>query len=69
MHQWGIASDLPSALGLCIAPWECTTDLYRESFFEGCFRPFSFNKFIAGAGDGPNGVDDQVGQWPRCTLT
>jgi predicted acyl esterase len=59
MHQWGIAATCPPHLA-CIAPWECTTDLYRESFFEGGVPALSFNKFIAAQVTGPNGVDDQV---------
>ena len=59
MHQWGIAAEQPPHLA-CIAPWECTTDLYRESFFEGGVPALSFNKFIAAQVTGPNGVDDQV---------
>ena len=30
MHQWGIAAEQPPHLA-CIAPWECTTDLFRVS--------------------------------------
>ena len=59
MHQWGIAAEQPPHLK-CIAPWESTTDLYRESFFEGGVPALSFNKFIAAQVTGPNGVDDQV---------
>ncbi len=59
MHQWGIAATCPPHLA-CIAPWECTTDLYRESFYEGGVPALSFNKFIAAQVTGPNGVDDQV---------
>ncbi len=59
MHQWGIAAEQPEHLS-CIAPWESTTDLYRESFFEGGVPALSFNKFIAAQVTGPNGVDDQV---------
>ncbi len=58
MHQWGIAAEQPPHLA-CIAPWESTTDLYRESFFEGGVPALSFNKFIAAQVTGPNGVDDQ----------
>ena len=58
MHQWGIAATKPPHLK-CIAPWESTTDLYRESFFEGGVSALSFNKFIAAQVTGPNGVDDQ----------
>ncbi|WP_099466632.1 CocE/NonD family hydrolase [Konateibacter massiliensis] len=59
MHQWGIAAEQPPHLA-CIAPWECTTDLYRESLFEGGIPALSFNEFIAAQVTGPNGVDDQV---------
>ncbi len=59
MHQWGIAAQQPPHLA-CIAPWECTTDLYRESLFEGGIPALSFNDFIAAQVTGPNGVDDQV---------
>ena len=59
MHQWGIAAEQPPHLA-CMAPWECTTDLYRESFFEGGIPALSFNKFIAAQVTGNGGVDDQV---------
>lgn len=59
MHQWGIAAQQPPHLA-CIAPWESTTDLYRESLFEGGIPALSFNEFIAAQVTGPNGVDDQV---------
>lgn len=59
MHQWGIAAQQPPHLE-CIAPWECTTDLYRESLFEGGIPALSFNEFIAAQVTGAAGVDDQV---------
>ncbi len=59
MHQWGIAAQQPPHLA-CIAPWECTTDLYRESLFEGGIPALSFNEFIAAQVTGNGGVDDQV---------
>ncbi|WP_207761075.1 CocE/NonD family hydrolase [Bifidobacterium simiarum] len=59
MHQWGIAAEQPPHLA-CIAPWESTTDLYRESLFEGGIPALSFNEFIAAQVTGPNGTDDQV---------
>ncbi|MFV0466226.1 MAG: CocE/NonD family hydrolase [Lachnospiraceae bacterium] len=59
MHQWGIAAEQPPHLA-CIAPWECTTDLYRESLYEGGIPALSFNDFIAAQVTGPGGVDDQV---------
>ncbi len=59
MHQWGIAAQQPPSLA-CIAPWESTTDLYRESLFEGGIPALSFNEFIAAQVTGEGGVDDQV---------
>ena len=59
IHQWGIASMQPPHLK-CIAPWESTTDLYRESFFEGGVPALSFNKFISAQVTGTGGVDSQV---------
>ena len=59
MHQWGIAAMNPPHLK-CIAPWECTTDLYRESFYEGGVPALSFNKFISAQVTGTGGVDSQV---------
>ena len=44
----------------CIAPWESTTDLYRESFYEGGVPALSFNKFISAQVTGTGGVDSQV---------
>lgn len=34
MTQWRIAAEQPPHLA-CVAPWEGTGDIYRESFFEG----------------------------------
>ncbi len=59
MHQWGVASMQPPHLK-CIAPWECSTDLYRESFYEGGVPALSFNKFISAQVTGTGGVDSQV---------
>ena len=59
IHQWGIAAMQPPHLK-CIAPWESTTDLYRESFFEGGVPALSFNKFISAQVTGTGGVDSQV---------
>jgi predicted acyl esterase len=59
MHQWRIAAYQPPHLA-CIAPWEATTDLYRESIYEGGIPALSFNEFIAAQVTGPGGVDDQV---------
>lgn len=59
MSQTRIAAYNPPSLA-CIAPWEGTTDIYRESMYEGGIPALSFNEFIAGALTGPGGVDDQV---------
>ena len=59
MHQWGIAAECPPHLA-CIAPWECTTDLFADSLFEGGIPALSFNEFIAAQVTGTGGVDDQV---------
>jgi predicted acyl esterase len=59
MHQWRIAAYQPPHLA-CIAPWEGTTDLYREGIYEGGIPALSFNEFIAAQVTGTGGVDDQV---------
>ncbi len=59
IHQYGIASTQPPHLA-CIAPWESTTDIYRESMYEGGIPALSFNEFIVSSVTGPGGVDDQV---------
>lgn len=59
MCQTRIAAYEPPHL-TCIAPWEGTTDIYRESLFEGGIPALSFNEFIGGSLTGPGGVDDQV---------
>lgn len=59
MTQYRIAAYQPPHLA-CIAPWEGTTDLYRESLYEGGIPALSFNEFIGGSLTGPGGVDDQV---------
>ncbi len=67
MHQWGIAAEQPPHLA-CIAPWESTTDIYRESLFEGGIPALSFNEFIAAQVTGKGGVDDQVAMARRYPL-
>ena len=58
MTQWRIAAEQPPHLA-CIAPWEATGDLYRESFFEGGI-PGLFGSFIVEAVSGLGHVDDVV---------
>ena len=57
MTQWRIAAEQPPHLA-CIAPWEGTGDLYRESLAEGGITMKSFNNFIVGSLVGENYVED-----------
>ncbi len=57
MTHWRIAAEQPPHL-VCIAPWEGTGDLYRESLAEGGIPMQSFNNFIVGSLVGENYVDD-----------
>ncbi|MDF1552269.1 MAG: CocE/NonD family hydrolase [Deferrisomatales bacterium] len=57
MTQWRIAAEQPPHL-TCIAPWEGTGDLYRESLREGGIPAFSFVNFIIGSFVGQGYVDD-----------
>lgn len=59
MTQWRIAAEQPPHLA-CIAPWEGTGDLYRESLYEGGIPALSFNNFILGSLIGPGYIDDTV---------
>jgi uncharacterized protein len=59
MTQWRIAAQQPPHL-VCIAPWEGTSDIYRESMFEGGVSALSFNEFIVSSVTGNHGVDDLV---------
>ena len=57
MTQWRIAAEQPPHL-TCIAPWEGTGDLYRESLAEGGITMQSFNNFIVGSLVGEHYVED-----------
>ena len=59
MSQWRIAAECPPHLA-CIAPWEGTSDIYRESIFEGGISAISFNEFIVSSITSENKVDDMV---------
>lgn len=59
MTQYRVATYQPPHLA-CIAPWEGTTDVYREAIYEGGIPALSFNEFIAASVTGNGGVDDQV---------
>lgn len=67
MTQYRVAAQVPPHLA-CIAPWEATTDLYRESLFEGGIPALSFNEFIVGSLTGPNLVDDLVAMGEKYPL-
>ena len=67
MTQYRVAAQVPPHL-TCIAPWEATTDLYRESLFEGGIPALSFNEFIVGSLTGPNLVDDLVAMGAKYPL-
>lgn len=67
MTQWRIAAQQPPHL-TCIAPWEGTSDIYRESMFEGGIPALTFNEFIVASVTGPGGVDDLVEMGKRSTL-
>jgi predicted acyl esterase len=59
MTQYRIAAEQPPHL-VCIAPWEGTGDLYRESLFEGGIPALGFNNFILSSIVGQGYVDDNV---------
>jgi len=57
MCSYRIAAEQPPHLA-CIAPWEGTGDLFRESLYEGGIPALGFNSFIASSLVGPNYIDD-----------
>lgn len=57
MTQWRIASQCPPHLA-CIAPWESTTDMYRESLAEGGIPAQSFVQLVMRDAVGPNYIDN-----------
>ncbi len=67
MTQWRIAAEQPPHL-TCIAPWEGTSDIYRESMFEGGIPALTFNEFIVASVTGPGGVDDLVEMGKKSNL-
>lgn len=56
MTQFRIASQQPPHLA-CFAPWEGTTDMYRESLMEGGIPATSFVKMVMRDAVGPNFID------------
>lgn len=59
MAQWWIAAEQPPHL-TCIAPWEGTSDLYREFICEGGIPAPGFNDFVMRDIRGPGYVEDYV---------
>lgn len=57
MTQWRIAAQQPPHL-TCIAPWESTTDMYRESLCEGGIPAKTFVAFVMREACGPNYIDN-----------
>jgi putative hydrolase, CocE/NonD family len=59
MTQWRIASQCPPHL-CCIAPWEGTSDMYRESLYEGGIPAHAFVSMVLRDAVGYNYVDNMV---------
>ena len=66
MPQWRIAAEQPPHLA-CIAPWEGTGDMYRESYFEGGIRGI-FGLLMIGRLAGTGYVDDVEAMTERYPL-
>jgi predicted acyl esterase len=67
MTQARVAAQQPPHL-CCIAPWEATTDIYRESLYEGGIPALTFNEFIVSSMTGPNKIDDLVAMGKKYPL-
>jgi predicted acyl esterase len=66
MTQWRIASQCPPHL-MCFAPWEGTSDMYRESLCEGGIPASSFVRLVMADAIGPNYIDstpDNLEKYP-----
>lgn len=59
MTQIRIAAQQPPSLA-CIAPWEATCDIFRESIYEGGIPALGFNEFVVASLTGPSLVEDMV---------
>lgn len=59
MTQWRIASQCPPHLA-CIAPWEGTSDMYRESLYEGGIPAHTFVGMVLRDAVGYNYIDNTV---------
>lgn len=66
MTQWRIASQQPPHLA-CFAPWEGTSDMYRESLCEGGIPAHTFVRLVMRDAIGPNYIDstpDNLEKYP-----
>jgi predicted acyl esterase len=71
MTQWRIASQCPPHL-VCFAPWEGTSDMYRESLCEGGIPASSFVRLVMADAVGPNYMDstpDNLEKYPFINCT
>jgi predicted acyl esterase len=71
MTQWRIASQCPPHL-VCFAPWEGTSDMYRESLCEGGIPASSFVRLVMSEAIGPNYMDstpDNLEKYPFINCT
>lgn len=71
MTQWRIASQQPPHLA-CMAPWESTTDMYRESACEGGIPAHTFIRLVMADAVGPNYIDstpDNLEKYPFINCT
>lgn len=59
MTQWRIAAQCPPHL-CCIAPWEGTSDMYRESLYEGGIPAHTFVGMVLRDAVGYNYIDNTV---------
>jgi uncharacterized protein len=59
MVQWRIAASQPPHLA-AIAPWEGTSDMYRESVYEGGVPAFDFAEWIVDRSVGTGYIDDML---------
>jgi uncharacterized protein len=59
MVQWRIAASQPPHLA-AIAPWEGTSDMYRESVYEGGIPAFDFAEWVVDRTVGTGYIDDML---------
>jgi hypothetical protein len=67
MAQWYTAAEQPPHL-TCIAPWEGTSDIYREFVCCGGFPEVGFNQALVGLQSGPGYIEDYVAMARKCPL-